>query len=369
MTSDVSPQISHIEKVEKTSPSSQHSNKSKRHTHWLTHLLLWLLITAVGVLTTQLIGLRKRILSLETQATHINTQVQALSTLNTGINARPTQNTEQNPIVVTPPPATSAPQTSLAVVTPPKPSANSSNTPLGTLPSIGTLTVLPSTAPNVMLPDWVRQTPLSIAQSFLHEGHWEAASAIVDLLLSSGNAPKTELTQLNSLRKVLQSQQPALTQMKKQLHALEKQINQLPPHSLDMQDEAILDGISTERAGDKKSDSLSSQFWQEVHKDIRALVQIESKRSANLRQKNEAAFFWKANLITSLQNYHLAWRKNDAAEQERLQHYIEALTSYAFDMKTKTGSSLQKMLTDYFKQPAPIYPSFPQAKNAAGETL
>jgi hypothetical protein len=335
----------------------------------LTHLLLWLLITAVGVLTTQLIGLRKRILSLETQATHINTQVKALSTLNTGISTRPTQNTEQNPIAITPT-ATSTPQTSLAVVTPPnKPSANSSNTPLGTLPSIGTLTVLPSTTPNVMLPDWVRQTPLSIAQSFLHEGHWEATSAIIDLLLSSGNAPKTELTQLNSLRKVLQSQQPALTQMKKQLYALEKQINQLPPHSLDMQDEAILESISTEHTTDKKSESLSAQFWQEVHKDIRALVQIESKRSANLRQKNEAAFFWKANLITALQNYHLAWRKNDTAEQERLQHYIEALTNYAFDMKTKSGSLLQKMLTDYFKQPAPIYPSFPQAKNAAGETL
>jgi hypothetical protein len=358
MTVDASPNLT---KIENTSQVPPHQI-IKRHSHWITHIVLWVLATTVVVLGVKLVKIQKNVARLDNQISGLSEQVRLIGSASSpASSSAPTSSA----IPLTP-------QTSLAVVTPPSSSkvTTSTTTPLSNLPSIGTLTVLPSATATPTLPEWVRQAPLSVAQSFLRAGNWEAATTLVDLLLSSASASKSDINQLSSLRKVLQSQQPALTQMKKMLVTLEKQVAQLPQHSL-IQTSSTTDTDAKSSHSLKHKEATTStkweQLWTEMRQDLSSLVQIESRQSINLRQKNETAFYWKTQIIQSLHQYHQAWLQNSNAEQERLQQYINALLNYAFDMNTEEAHRLQKTLNDYFKQPTPISPTFPLNNKTGGD--
>lgn len=313
----------------------QAENPHASHTHWVTHILLWLLGTSVAALSWKVIQLDQRIASLE--------QRQAIPSASQLTLPTPPQRVipPALPNNSTPPPAP-APSPSVAAVTPP-PAHPSAPTAPNLLSNIASLQV------NPVMPDWARRTSLNIAHALYREGNWETATTALEILRNSSATPHAEV---EPLWRTFQSQRAALETMKQQLHHLESRIESLPLRK----DQPVQ--ILTE-SNERTSSPKLTQLWNEVREDMSLLVHVEPSSAAGIRTRNEAAFEWRYQLTQALRAYHRAWRQGNKAEQERLHQYSDALLSYAFDMNAPSAKSFQDALKTWMQQPALLRPSFP----------
>ncbi|MES2206925.1 MAG: hypothetical protein V4525_09040 [Pseudomonadota bacterium] len=380
-----------------TTTTAYLKSSDHRHTHWITHVLLWVLGSATGVMGWKVVQLEQRTTFLEQRLNVIAqnkgqltappaTLIPSALTSSTTTTSQTTPSTSATPSSTdsstptsspslmnsTTTTSSSAPHTESAssqtnvpnpvvlkqaapTLLPPAPSLP---VPVAQLPVLQTTTLpinaaslpnLLSTAASSQFTDFIQRSSMTIAYTHYSNGNWETATTLLELLRnnSTGN-PRSEI---ETIWRALHNQRPALARMEHQLHQLERQTATLALPNIN---------ALTKPVPISANAPLWLKLWTEVQEDLSDLIRVEPKNAASIRARNEIAFEWRAKLITALRNYHLAWKKGDHREQERLEEYIDNLLNYAFDANSPTVKEFKTKLKNWTQQPPLLRVKFPR---------